>query len=1160
MAHADFVHLRVHSAYSLSEGAIRVKQLAELCRDRRMPAVAITDRTNLFGALEASLTLKKAGIQPIIGCSLALECTETENGGNGRSVPALEWLVFLAKDQAGYQNLLRLSSRAFLDTPAGHHPCISWDLLTAHSDGLIVLTGGPDGPLAARLRDGKRDAARAVLERLVDLFGDRVYVEVQRHGLADENRLEQALLQLAFDLDVPLVATNDCYFADQEMYEAHDALLCIEEKTFVAEQDRRRLTPEHRFKSAERMRELFHDLPEAVDNTLVIAQRCAVMARAREPILPHFPTKGGRSEAEELQAEARRGLEERLAAGVFKPDMDEEQRKQVAAPYWEQLEFELDVIIRMDFPGYFLIVADFIRWAKAQDIPVGPGRGSGAGSLVAWALTITDLDPLAFGLVFERFLNPERVSMPDFDIDFCQDRRDEVIQYVQETYGDDRVAQIITFGTLQARAALRDVGRVLQMPYGQVDRICKMVPSNPANPVSLTEAIKGEERLRAERDQDPQVAKLLEIAIKLEGLYRHASTHAAGVVIGDRPLEELVPMYRDPRSPMPVTQFSMKYVEMAGLVKFDFLGLKTLTVLDRARRLLAERGVEIDFSTLPLDDQATYEMCSRGETVGVFQFESAGMRDLLREAGASNIEDLIALVALYRPGPMENIPKYIACKHGRERPEFLHETIEPVVKDTYGVIIYQEQVMQIAQVFAGYTLGQADLLRRAMGKKIKAEMDAQRDTFEQGAIAKGVKRERARYVFDLVDKFAGYGFNKAHSACYAVIAYYTAWAKANHPVEFLAASMTLDLTNTDKLNVFRQEAQRLDVPVLPPDINASGVEFTVQRPGEEETAPGAVRYALAAIKNVGREAMRTIIAEREANGPFASIWDFAARIDATAVNRRQLENLVRAGAFDSLEPDRGRLFGAIDLLLAHANAASRDRQSQQASLFGGTDCTVVEEPKLPSGESWQTTERLRAEFEAIGFYLSAHPLDSYDPEALARAGIIRFAEITPRTTAGAVKLAGTVLGMKERRSARGNPFAFVQLSDPTGMFEITVFAEQLNASRELLVVGESLEISAEVQFEGEEVKLRAGGLRRLDDATARTSKGVRVFIDDDRPLNELGRLLGRAKPGKARVVLNMHLAEQARDIEIALPTTYAITPDLRGAVKAIGGVHEVREL
>ena len=1143
MSHADFVHLRVHSAYSLAEGAVRVGQVVSLARHHRMPAVGIADTGNMFGALEFSIAAADAGVQPILGCALAIERPEEVGPGAGQ-IPPPDRIVLLAQNETGYGNLMALTSAAYLDTEPPQIPHVSWSDLAKRADGLLALTGGPAGPVGRLLGEGQEAQAEAALVRLQEIFPGRLYVELHRHGEELETRIEVGLLSLAYSHDVPLVATNDVYFAEEDMFEAHDALLCIAEGAYVSESKRRRVTPEHRFKSAEEMRALFSDIPEAADNTLVIAQRCAYRPPKREPILPSYAIASGRTEEAELRELAEQGLAAHLEGRA------EDERE----PYVAQLNHELQVITDMGFCGYFLIVADFIRFAREQGIPVGPGRGSGAGSVVAWGLRITDLDPLEFGLLFERFLNPHRVSMPDFDIDFCQERRDEVIQYVQRVYGVDRVAQIITFGSLQARAALRDVGRVLEMPYGHVDRICKMVPNNPANPVSLSAAVQGEPRLQEERDTDETVAKMLDIGGRLEGLYRHASTHAAGVVISDRPLTELVPLYRDPRSEMPVTQFSMKFVEAAGLVKFDFLGLKTLTVIDKALELLAERGVQVDLGALPLDDDETYAMLRRAETVGVFQLESAGMRDLSRDVGPTGIEDVIAIVALYRPGPMENIPKYVAAKHGREEPEQLHELIEPVVRDTYGVIIYQEQVMQIAQVFAGYDMAEADLLRRAMGKKIQSEMDAQRQRFLEGAKAKGVSAERANHVFDLVNKFAGYGFNKAHSAGYALIAYQTAYLKAHYPVEFLAASMTVDRGNTDKLSVFKFEANRMGIPVLPPDINVSGVDFTV------DAAQGGIRYALGAIKNVGAQAMESVVAERQTNGPFQSLADFAGRIDPRAANRRQLENLAAAGAFDGLEPNRARAFAAVEAIGGYAAAVGREREAGQSNLFGGDPGTAGRELVVPEAEDWSRTKTLRQERGAVGIYLSAHPLEDYR-DVLATAGIVPSIQIEEQAGAegGMLVLAGTVERKTERRSARGNRYAHVSLSDPSGQFEVTVFSELLASARELLEPGTSVLIDLEARPDGESESLRltAQNIRSLDDVVAKGITKLEICVDGPDGLDDLGRALGQGNGGSASVSVIVR-EQDGGNIEIALPGRYSIPPGTREALSKIPGVTDLR--
>ena len=860
MPHADFVHLRVHSAYSLAEGALRVPQLVDLCREREMPAVAITDTGNLFGALEFSMAAAKAGIQPIVGCQFALasEPDESRNGFRGGSrPPADDQIVLLAQSEAGYRNLLRIVSRSYVEMADDRHPVVTLAELDGETDGLIALSGGVAGLPGRLIAEGQMDTARDAILQLKALFPDRLYMELQRHGLEIEDRLEPAFIDLAYEYDIPLLATNEAFFADEGMYEAHDALLCISQSAYVSQSERRRVTPEHRFKSASEMRALFADLPEAIENTLVVARRCGFMPTETAPMLPPYPTEDGRTEEQELTTEAEAGLEARLVAHVFTEDMDAAAREEAAKPYRDRLKFELETIVNMGYPGYFLIVSDFIKWSKANGVAVGPGRGSGAGSAVAWALTITDLDPLRFGLFFERFLNPERVSMPDFDIDFCQERRDEVIHYVQQKFGHDRVAQIITFGKLQARAVVRDVGRVLEMPYGQVDRIAKMVPNNPANPMTLQQAIDSEDALKAMRDEDEAVAHLLDLALKLEGLYRNSSTHAAGVVIGDRALSDIVPLFRDPRSATLSTQFSMKYVEAAGLVKFDFLGLKTLDVLQKAVELLADRDVEIELETLPLDDARTFKMLARGDTTGVFQCESSGVRDVLRKLRPDRFEDIIAVVALYRPGPMDNIPSYISRKHGEETVDYLHDDLEKCLKETYGIPIYQERVMQMAQELAGYTLGGADLLRRAMGKKIQSEMDAQQETFVAGAAARGVDEATSTRIFETIAKFAGYGFNKAHAAAYALIAYQTAYLKANYPVEFFAASMTLDMGNTDKLAIYKQELAKHRIDLLPPDVNRSGVDFTVAAinatamektaEDDEEASIGGIHYALSAI-------------------------------------------------------------------------------------------------------------------------------------------------------------------------------------------------------------------------------------------------------------------------------------------------------------------------
>ena len=1147
------VHLRVHSAYSLLEGALTIQKLAALARADGVPALALTDSNNLFGALEFSEAMAEVGIQPIIGVTLSLTFAaerQTTMAAEQRS-PRIEGrIALLAKDANGYANLMRLSTDAYFAAAETGEVVTPLAELASRAEGLIALTGGAEGVIDLPLAEGNLELARTRLEALKALFGDRLYVELQRHNLPQERAIEPQLIDLAYDLDIPIVAANEPYFATQEDFEAHDALLCIAEGSYVAVDDRRRLSPEHYFKTSAEMRKLFADVPEALDNTIEIARRCAFRPEERTPILPPFLTGGSvrsapaKTEAAELRRQAEAGLKERVAQCGLAPGYD-------AATYAERLAFELDVITGMNYQGYFLIVADFIKWAKAQNIPVGPGRGSGAGSLVAYALTITDLDPIRFGLLFERFLNPERVSMPDFDIDFCQDRRDEVIAYVRERYGAERVAHIITFGKLQARAVLRDVGRVLQMPYGQVDRLCKLVPMNSANPITLPQAIAAEPRLQELRDAEPIVAKLLDIGQRLEGLYRHASTHAAGVVIADRPLIELVPLYRDPRAQLPATQFTMKWAEAAGLVKFDFLGLKTLTVIETARELIARRGIAIDPSKLPLDDPAAYALLQRGDTVGVFQLEGQGMRDALRKLRPDRFEDIIAIVALYRPGPMDNIDSYVNRKHAREGIESLHPMIEPILKETYGVIIYQEQVMQIAQVLSGFSLGEADLLRRAMGKKIKKEMAAQKTRFVEGAVTNGVDRARAEYIFELVAKFAGYGFNKSHAAAYALIAYQTAYLKANYPTAFVAASMTLDIGNADKLNSFAQEARRLGLRVEPPSMNRSEVGFI--------PSDGAIRYSLAALKNLGRHAVEHICEERNAQGPFRDVSDFSQRINPRFVNKRALETLAAAGALDEFGVDRATAYANVDRMIAAGNRSIETSADGQEDLFSGAQ--HAQPPiELRPAKPWSPTDRLSKEFEAVGFFLTGHPLNDYKDvlESLDAESWIKFAA-KARTRRVVGTLAGTVLNSRERKGKSGNTYAFVAFSDPTGQFEAVVFSEALTASRALLEPGTAVLLDVEAEADGESVKVRVQKLASLDRAAEAHHVGMKIYLDHPRALALLAEQVG-SKSGEGQFRIVLRIDELKREVEFVLPQGIDATPKQRSALKMLEGVAAISAL
>ncbi len=1137
-----FVHLRVRSAYSLLEGAIKADKIGGLAKADSMPAVAIADRANLFGALEFSVATKGEGVQPIIGCALPVTGIGGALSERWAKTPTV---VLLAQTEAGYLNLSELSSMAYLDSDGSEDPHVPWAKVCAHAEGLILLSGGPDGPVDPLFAAGKPELGRAALAEMQRAFGDRFYVELQRHEMPAEALAEPGLVAFAYERDVALVATNDVYFKNAQTHQAHDVLLCISDGAFVGQDERRRVTAEHGFKSVAEMRALFADLPEACDNTVDIARRCAFTVAKRDPILPSFPTSEGRTEAEELAFQAREGLRSRIAKGqatAFPP-----------ADYEARLETELKVIIQMGFSGYFLIVSDFMKWAVAHDIPVGPGRGSGAGSLTAWVLLITGLDPLRYGLIFERFLNPERVSMPDFDIDFCQDRRDEVITYVQQRYGRDRVAQIITFGTLQARAVLRDVGRVLQLPLGQVDRLAKMVPANPANPVTLAQAIEIEPRLRQARDEDEAVARLLDIALQLEGLYRNASTHAAGVVISDRPLTQLSPLYRDPRSELPATQFNMKWVESAGLVKFDFLGLKTLTVIRRAMKHLERRGAAFDLEALSLDDPAAYEIMAEAKTVGVFQMEGQGMRDTLRQLRPTSLEECTALISLYRPGPMESIPSYVDVKMGRRELDFYHPLLEQVLTPTYGVIVYQEQVMQIARIMAGYSLGEADLLRRAMGKKKKEEMDQQRTRFASGAAERGVDKAIADVLFGLMEKFSGYGFNKSHAAPYALIAYQTAWLKANTPVEFFAASMSLDMANTDKLAVFYQDAKRFGVTIRPPCVNRSSGDFDV--------ADGEVLYALGAIRNVGLQAMEHVVSVRREGGPFRDVFDFVERVDPRQVNKRTFETLARAGAFDSLHPSRVELVASSEALVGHGQALASDRAEGKVSLFG-EDLSGGHRPRMAKTDPWSPVERLDEELAAVGFYLSGHPLDDM-VDALRRKRTDLLTDAIAKALGGAeaLRMAGVIRRKQERPGRSGEKFAFVTLSDPTGEYEVLFPPESLKKFRDLLEPGKAVSLKVRAKAADGEVRFFGDDVEPVEKAIENVVAGLRVHVVPRSAEIEVlkRRLLGVANPRGGEVVLVAGL-EGGREVEMKLPGRFTLDGSVRGALKMSPGVVFIEDI
>ncbi len=1170
-----YVPLRIFSSYTMLEGSIEPKIIARQSKRLEFPAAALTDRNGLYAAMAFTDACREAGVQPIVGTMLAVArpgCT----GGQ----PAFDWIALYAQDERGYGNLCNLVSAAHLGRPVEEQAHVGFDSLEGRTDGLIALTAGADGALVRLISQGQDSAAEPILERLVSLFPGRLYIELSRRMDEDEERAEARLIELAYRHDLPLVATNPASYAEAHFHEAHDALLCIAQSSQLDRDDRRRSSPQAWLKPAAEMRRLFADLPEAIENTGVVARRCAFGAPGRKPILPSI-AGDTEAEARQLHSDARAGLEVRLA---FYSDLSSEDRK----AYFDRLDYEADIIVRMGFSAYFLIVADFIKWAKENDIPVGPGRGSGAGSVVAWALTITDLDPIRLGLLFERFLNPERVSMPDFDIDFCETRRGEVIRYVQNRYGSDKVAQIITFGKLKARAVLKDTGRVLQMPYGQVDRLAKAIPNHPTDPWTLERALNGVTELAAEYKNDSQVRRLFDLAMKLEGLPRHASTHAAGVVIGDRPLDQLVPLYRDPRSDMPVTQFDMKYVEAAGLVKFDFLGLKTLSVLQKAVQMLARRGVEADLDRLAWDDPEVYKLLQRGETVGVFQLESEGMRRTLAAVKPTSFEDIIALVSLYRPGPMDNIPMFGARKNGREPIEYPHALLEPVLRETYGIFVYQEQVMEAAKVLAGFSLGEADLLRRAMGKKIKSEMDAQRAGFVAGCErVNSIPGGKANELFDLIDKFAGYGFNKSHAAAYALIAYQTAWLKAHHPVEFYAASMCFDIHQTDKLAIFTDDMRRLETLCLPPSIAASEAEFSVEeiespspsgegfgvgvvsRAGTSSTPTPplkgrglAVRYALGALKGVGEKAMEQLVEERRANGGFKSLEDFAERVDPRLLNRRQIESLAGGGAFDPLDSNRAAVFAAAETLLAHAASAADSRESGQGGLFVGGESNVVP-IRMPVAATWTLAERMAAEKESFGFYFSAHPVDRYRHLAEAHGAKSHSALASMPAPPDGGRTGAVMAGMVEearwRTSARGRRYLMATMSDSSGQFVATVFDD--DASAQIEAAAESgacallnVELDRRPGEEAPRVTIRS--LQLFESLSKRARLQLEIEVDELAAIARLAEAVAGDRDGQGELRLRVRI--EGGEAELMLGRDFRLDAELAARLERIEGVAAVR--
>lgn len=1158
MTDPKFIHLRVHTAYSLSEGAIKVGDLVHKLKEMKMPAVAMTDTANMFGGKAMSTYASADGIKPILGCQFFLRNPDSDDilKSKGKALER-DKFVLLVQNETGYKNIMKLMKRFYLDNTAnGDEPQLTYADLEQINEGLIALTAGFEGPIGRLLLENRNEEAENLLVRFHEIFKDRLYIELSRIGLPQEMQTEESFIDLAYKHNIPLVATNEAFFLDADMYEAHDALICIASGEIIANPDRKKFSVNNRLKTESEMVELFKDLPEALQNTVNIAKRCNYLSEKVQPLLPIFECPDGKTQDEYITEQSHLGLQQRLEKQVYFEGMTDEQKADIDKKYFDRLEYELSVIKRMGFPGYFLIVSDFIQWSKNNGVPVGPGRGSGAGSIVAWSLKITELDPIKLELLFERFLNPDRVNMPDFDVDFCQENRAKTIEYVQNKYGFDHVAQIITYGKLQAKNVIRDVARVMKMPYAQADRLSKMIPPPvQGKNVSLKQALEAVPELEQMRVSDPQINKLFDICMKLEGLYRQSGVHAAGVVIGDRPLDELVPLYKDPRAEMPVTQYDMKFVEETGLIKFDFLGLKTLTVIKKAVDWVEKtHHIKLDMDSLALDDKETYEMMQRGDTCAVFQFESTGMQNVHKQIKPDRFEDLIAIVSLYRPGPMDNIPTYIKRKHGEEEITYLHPDLAPILDETYGIMVYQEQVMQIARTLAGYTMGEADKLRKVMGKKQVQEIPKQRKKFMEGAIKNGIKEDIASSLFDQMEKFASYGFNKSHAAAYSLISYQTAYLKCHYPVEFMCAVMDLDITNTDKLTVFVNDCKAMEFEVLTPNINKSSADFTVEN--------GNIRYALGAVKGVSAAAMAGIVSEREKNGPFKSISDFCHRIDIKFINRKQLEQLIKAGAFDDLDPNRAKLFENIENILKHISASTETKTSSQTSLFGAEE--LSSSIKLKERADWPNLEKLRMEAEAIGFYMSAHPLDGYK-ESIEKLGLKKCSEVIANVHVGdhiKAKVAACVESLQKRiAKTSGNKYAFVSLSDTSGAVEASIFSDGLAKYEHILESGlpVCVELSIDRQDPEKGIRVTIRSVKTLDEAIAEQAKGIIIYLNDVSAVREVKQILAADKQGTNKVYFVPEIKDW--DIKIELDGGYAFyDTSVISKLRAIPGISQIKEV
>ena len=1125
MSHSDFVHLHLHSQYSLLDGAIRFEELLKKAKGFRMPAVALTDHGNIFGAIEFYTKAESHGLKPIIGCEIYLAPGSRFEKDPSSGENAYH-LILLAEDIRGYKNLCKIITTAYLEG-FYYKPRIDKEFLEAHSEGLIAMSACLHGEIPHSILAGDMDRALSLAGWYREVFGDRFYLEVMDNGIPEQGKVNEGIFEIGKRLDIPVVATNDCHYLNREDARAHDVLLCIQTGKNVDTPGRLRFkTDQFYLKSPEEMFASFKDHRDVLLRTIEIAERCNLVFRFGEHHFPIFPVPQGESLDTYLEKMARTGLEERLSGA------GEEKRRL----YYRRLEKELEIIKKMGYSGYFLIVADFISYAKSRNIPVGPGRGSAAGSLVAYALKITDIDPIEHGLIFERFLNPERVSLPDIDIDFCMERRDEVIAYVAEKYGRENVAQIITFGKMQARAVIRDVGRALNLPYNEVDRIAKLIPSLPN--ITIDGALKEEPRLSKAYNEDRRVRELIDIARSLEGLTRHASTHAAGVVISNRPLVEYMPLYRGQKDDTITTHYAMNDVERLGLLKFDFLGLKTLTVIDRTLKLIKERqGRELYINTIPQDDPATFKLLSSGATNGIFQLEGSGVREILKKLKPETFEDLIAVVALYRPGPLGSgmVDEFIERKHGRKEITYEVPQLEGILKNTYGVIVYQEQVMEIATKLAGFTPGEADILRRAMGKKKPEEMVEQRDRFLKGARKNGIPLKKAERIFDLMAKFAGYGFNKSHSAAYALIAYQTAYLKAHYPLEFMTALLTHDINNENKVIKYIGECKEMGIEVLPPNVNESFRDFTIVK--------DSIRFGLAAVKNVGDSAIESIIEAREKEGPFTSLLDFCSKVDLRKVNKRVIESLIKSGAFDFTGLKRSQLMAILDRAMEMGGSRQKDRNKGQISIFETQSGGTVQLLDVPDIEEWPEHQFLSYEKEALGFYITRHPLEGYREE-IERVANADSESLTSMEDRDEVRLCGIVSSLKEIKTKKGDRMAFVTLEDRKGYIEVIVFSDLYRVSNEYLLSDTPLFVSGTIDKEEEGAKVIAREILPLSEALkAKGPSRINLVIDADRTDREKLRRLREIfmmHPGECEVFLELNFPH--RRTVIALPGHLRVEP------------------